>query len=74
MEFDYSVLRGKIRERYGSEKALASVVGMDRATLSMKLNNRREFTQMEICKIMDALQEDKSMASRYFFTPKLTVA
>lgn len=74
MEFDYSVLRGKIRELYGSEKAFASAIGMDRATLSMKLNNRREFTQVEICKIMDALHEERAMASRYFFTLKLTVA
>lgn len=47
MEFDYSVLRGKIRELYGSEKAFASAIVMASATLSMKLNNRREFTQGE---------------------------
>lgn len=74
MEFDYSVLRGKIRERYGTEQALASAIGMDRATLSMKLNNRREFTQQEICKVMDALHEDRALASKYFFTLKLTIA
>ena len=74
MEYDYSVLRGKIRDLYGSEKAFASAIGMASATLSMKLNNRREFTQGEIRKIMDALHEDRAMASRYFFTLKHTVA
>ena len=74
VEFDYSALRGKIREKLGSEGILASLIGMDKATLSKKLNNKSEFTQLDMAKIMDALGEAYSQITRYFFTPKLTVA
>ncbi len=36
MEYDYSVLRGRIKEKFGSESALASTIGMNRSTFSQK--------------------------------------
>ena len=72
MDFNYDALRGRIREKWGTEGAFAAAVGLDRATLSQKLNNKSEFTQKEMCRIMDGLGEDSSKASLYFFTPKVT--
>ena len=46
--------------RYSIE-ALASKVGMDRSSLSLRLNNRREFTQedmLRISKVLDIQLDD----------------
>lgn len=44
MVFNYSKLRGKIREVYGTESAFAVALGMGRVSLSQRLNNAAEFS------------------------------
>ena len=68
MKYDYNPLRGKIREVLGSESNLATVIHMNRSTLSQKLNNLREFTQQDMADILDALKEPYCKAGFYFFT------
>lgn len=68
MKYDYNPLRGKIREVLGSESNLATVIHMNRSTLSQKLNNLREFTQQDMVHILDALKEPYCKAGFYFFT------
>ena len=68
MKYDYNPLRGKIREVLGSESNLATVIHMNRSTLSQKLNNLREFTQQDMVDILDALKEPYCKAGFYFFT------
>ena len=68
MKYDYNPLRGKIREVLGSESNLATVIHMNRSTLSQKLNNLREFTQQNMVDILDALKEPYCKAGFYFFT------
>lgn len=48
MNFNVNVLRGLIRERVGSESKLASLLGMNKSTLSSKLNGRSQFTYKDI--------------------------
>ena len=48
MAFDYSKLRGKIKEVFGTQDKFAKALGISRATLSLKLNNISEFTQQEM--------------------------
>ena len=70
MKYDYNPLRGKIREVLGSESNLATVIHMNRSTLSQKLNNWSGFTQQDMVDILDALKEPYCKAGFYFFTRK----
>lgn len=67
MLFDYSALRGKIVEKFGTNKKFAKFISMPAATLSMKLNNKLQWKQSEIDSAMKALGIDESDISRFFF-------
>ena len=69
--YDYSKLRGKIKEIFGTQTAFASEFPMNDATLSNKLNNNVEFTQSEMDRTCDMLNEPYSMIPIYFFTHKV---
>ncbi len=45
---NYSKLRGKIKEVFGSQDAFSVEMGMDRSTLSLKLNGKSDWTRLEI--------------------------
>ena len=68
MCFDYSRLRGKIREHFGTEDAFAKELGISRTSLSQRLNNRLEFSQQEMNKCCLLLGIDLSDIKAYFFT------
>ena len=72
MKYDYNPLRGKIREVLGSESNLATVIHMNRSTLSQKLNNLSGFTQQDMVDILEALKEPYCKAGFYFFTQKVS--
>ncbi len=55
MAFDYSVLKGKIKEKFGTQEAFAKSLGISGVSLSAKLNNRVEFTQAEMIKTCEIL-------------------
>ena len=40
MAFDYSKLRGKIVEKYGSQSAFVRAFGTSENTFSLKMNNK----------------------------------
>lgn len=65
--FDYSKLRGRIRELYHTESAFAEALGMNRSTLSIKLNNQVDFDQKEILNITKVLNIPKEEIPLYFF-------
>lgn len=71
MEFDYSMFRGKIREKYGTEREFANAIGMNPSTLSLKLSNKLEFSQLDIIVSMKALKATSNLIEPYFFTPKV---
>lgn len=63
----YSKLRGRIIEKFGSQKDFAMAMGMNVSTLSLKLNGKSEWTREEIekaCHLLDILLEDVHF---YFF-------
>jgi len=72
--FDYSKLRGKIKEVFGTQAAFAAEVPMSTVSLSEKLNNKVQFSQKEIDKACDLLQIAKEEIPIYFFTPKVKEA
>lgn len=68
MAFNYSKLRGKIREIFKTQSAFAEAMGMSSTSLSAKLNNNVEFSQKEIDKASDLLKIEKEEIPVYFFT------
>ena len=68
MAFDYRKLRGRIREKYGTEQNFAAAMGMGRVSLSVKLNNEGDFTRKQMLKAAELLGLDAAQIPEYFFT------
>lgn len=69
--FDYSKLRGKIKECLGSEKVFAERMSMSQQALSARLNNKTEFADNEIYRGKQILSLTTDEVGIYFFTPKV---
>lgn len=55
MSYEYSKLKGRIKEVFGTQEAFAAAMGMSSAVLSARLNNVNNFSQAEIdlaCKLL----------------------
>lgn len=68
---DYSLLRGKIKEKLKNEYVLAEKLNCSKATLSKKLNDEVDFTQSEIENVCTILEIERIDISSYFFTSKV---
>ncbi len=71
IEFDYSKLRGKIREVYETEEAFAKALDISSVTLSKLFNNKSKWTHPLINKSCDLLGIDYNYIYVYFFTKKV---
>lgn len=71
MNFDYSKLFGKIREKYKTQAAFADAMGMSRTSLNQRLNNVLDFSQGEMEKAAELLGFPKNRIPEYFFTVKV---
>lgn len=69
--FDYSKLRGRIKECLGTEKIFAEKMGISQQALSSRLNNKTEFADKEIYLGQQVLNLDTAEIGIYFFTPKV---
>lgn len=67
MSFDYSKLRGRMVERGVTQAQLAEKIGINKATLSVKLNGRYGFVTDEILSICKELGIHTEEISNYFF-------
>lgn len=67
LAFNYSKLRGRIKEKFGSEKAFAEAMAMKPSSLSSRLNQGTSFSQTEIIKASFLLDVDKEKLADYFF-------
>lgn len=73
--YDYSMLRGRIRELFGSEKNFAiklrnEDISMSTGTFNSRINGYTYFKQPEIETICRLLKIDLRDAKVYFFTSK----
>ena len=69
MAFDYSRLRGRIVEIFGTQACFAVAMGWSERTLSLKMNGLRAWKQPDICKAVDLLKlSDKDIQSFLFRT------
>lgn len=71
IQFDYSKLRGKIKEVCDTQDALALKIGLGRVTLSQRLNNQSDFSQNEITEMCNALSIPYEEIPVYFFKTKV---
>lgn len=67
-KFNYGKLKGRIVEKFGSQKAFAEKLGWSEGKLSKKLNNEIEFSQSEIVLFMELLDIAFNEMMVYFFT------
>lgn len=73
MAFDFSKLRGRIIEKFGTCAAFAAVVGLPESSVSARLNNKIKIDSDEIVRwcqpdILDIPAEEIHV---YFLTPKV---
>ncbi len=71
IEYDYSKLKGKIKEYFPTQSIFAEKLGISNTSLSYKLNNKTFFDQNEIRKSIDIFQLTPKEAYDYFFTIKV---
>ena len=64
----YLKLRGKIREKFGTQAAFAAAMEMSETTLSAKLNAKTEWNRPEIEEACRLLEIPLAEAHTYFFT------
>ena len=67
MDYNYSKLKGKIREVYETQRSFAEDMGISDVTMSMKLNNKSEWTQVEMELAMELLGIPRTKVKEYFF-------
>lgn len=69
--FDYSKLRGRIVEKYGSITRFAEYISISRVSLDYKLNNKVQISRADIIEWSKLLDIDPEEYGLYFFTEKL---
>lgn len=73
MAFDYSLLMGRIIEKYGTQYNFAREMGISERSISLKLNNKVPWKDAEIYKASNLLEIVPEEISRYFFAEKVQV-
>lgn len=73
IEYDFSKLRGRIKEKIGSEAKFAEKIGISSASLSAKFNNKSDFSSPEITRACekDVLDITLTEIGPIFFEKKL---
>lgn len=71
MKWKYAKLRGRIKEKCGTQDLFAIKLGIGRVSLSQRLNNQLEFSQDEILKSCEILDIELSEIPTYFFTKEV---
>ena len=71
MEFDYSKLKGRVKEVLGTQDVFAERLGIGRVSLSQRMTGKLEFSQSEIMLSCDILNFDPREIPEYFFTLKV---
>ena len=69
--YDYSKLKGKIKEVYNLQSSFANALEISETSLSKKLNNIVTFSQDEIKKAKEILNLSDKEVFEYFFTSKV---
>lgn len=68
MAFNYNKLRGKIREVFGTQEKFGKAINLSYTSVSLKLNNKAEWSQQEINKAAEVLGIPDDQIYIYFFS------
>lgn len=71
MAFDYSKLKGRMIEKFGTQTNFVKKFGVSENTFSLKMNNKVRFSTDDIIRIADMLEIDEHEIGVYFFTTKV---
>ena len=71
IEFDYSRLKGKIVEIFGSQRKFCEEYGISQTNWSLKMNNKVRFKDDEIVELSIFLNLEPDDIPKYFFTLKV---
>ena len=67
MTFKYDRLLGRIVEKFGTQYNFSIAMGLSKRTISLKLNNKRRWTDEDIAKAAGLLDIQSSEIHEYFF-------
>lgn len=70
MRFDFSRLRGRIIEKFGSCEAFAAAMGRSKVWLSSRLNNAVQWRSAEIRQAAELLEIPEEEIPRFFLVRK----
>ena len=73
IKYDYSKLRGKIREAFQTESSFAKKLGISKQGLSSKLNGRLNFNLHEISRMSLIFKFREEEMFEYFFRRKANI-
>lgn len=65
--YQYAKLKGRITEKFGSQKGFAEELGMTEANMSLKLNGKTNISKEEILRWCEVLDIQTSEIGEYFF-------
>ncbi len=65
--YQYRKLKGKIVEKYGTQKAFADALDISENSLSLKLNGKTGFSQKDIVKWSLLLGIDQTEYQSFYF-------
>lgn len=65
--YQYRKLKGKIVEKYGTQKAFADALDISENSLSLKLNGKTGFSQKDIVKWSLLLGIDQAEYQAFYF-------
>lgn len=68
MNNDYTLLFNRIREICGNCAVFADAIGLSERSVSLKLNNKREWKQSEMLKACEVLKIDTAAIPKLFFS------
>lgn len=71
--YDYSKLKGKIKELFDTQENFALALGIGRVSLSQRLNGKLQFSQKEMDRAVEILKLKKSDIPSYFFDVNTSV-
>ena len=72
--FNYSKLKGRIKEKVGTQSSFAKGMNMSDVSISDKLNNKKQWSQNEMIAASEVLDFSISEIPVYFFTQEIKEA
>ncbi len=72
--YDYSKLRGRIVEKYGTLKNFSAAIGLTPTTLGKKVTNKAGWSQDEVIEASKLLDIKDTEYATYFFTKKVEIS